>query len=112
MTSTVDISIYQLSLFLILIIIPVGLFKYLQLKLIKELFISVARMIIQLFLIGAYLEFIFKLNNPAVNFLWILMMIAVANFSVIRYYFQCTICNSTWRDGFRKYIKIQCNRIR
>jgi len=84
MTSTVNISVLQLFFFLFLISIPIGLFRYLNLKLTKSLLISIVRMIIQLFFIGAYLEFIFKLNSYVVNFLWIFMMIVVANLSILK----------------------------
>lgn len=35
-------------------------------------------MIIQLFLIGAYLRFLFEWNNPFINFLWVIIMVGVA----------------------------------
>ena len=35
-------------------------------------------MIVQLFLIGMYLKYLFLWNNPWINFLWVIIMIFVA----------------------------------
>ena len=43
--------------------------------------ISTVRMIVQLFLIGIYLKYLFLWNNPFVNLLWVLVMVAVASFT-------------------------------
>ena len=40
--------------------------------------IGTLRMIIQLFLIGMYLKYLFLWNNPFINFLWVVVMIFVA----------------------------------
>lgn len=60
-----------------LLIIPFIIFWYFKIKLGKATLVAVARMSIQLFLVALYLEYIFKLNNPYINILWVLVMIAV-----------------------------------
>ncbi len=43
---------------------------------------SVVRMTVQLSLVGIYLKYVFLFNNVLVNFLWVLVMILVANLLV------------------------------
>ena len=83
--SIYDISGWRLLLFSVIIIIPIFIDRYLDARLLKSTFISLARMAVQLILIGFYLTYVFKLNNIFVNILWILLMIAVANFSVLNH---------------------------
>jgi len=61
-----------------LLIIPLGISYRYHLKLIKNTLISVFRMSIQLFLVGIFLEYIFKLDNPWLNLGWLLLMIFTA----------------------------------
>lgn len=83
MNHTFDIAILRLGAFLLLFIIPLVIFRILNLKLSRKLLISVVRMVIQLFLVAVYLEILFNLNHPLVNGLWILVMIFVANLSIL-----------------------------
>jgi putative ABC transport system permease protein len=78
-----DISYLSLFFCFLLLVIPIGISLYFKVKLIKSTLIAVFRMAIQLALIGLFLEYIFKLNNPMVNILWVLIMIVVASFTVI-----------------------------
>lgn len=66
-----------------LIIIPIIIFYYLKLRLTKKFLISVGRMIVQLLLVGLYLKFIFSLNNILINIGWVLLMLFVANISIL-----------------------------
>lgn len=74
MDSVVDISWLTLGLFSSLLIIPFSISRYYQLKLSKEIAVSVGRMALQLILVGAYLEYLFKLNSLAINVIWIIVM--------------------------------------
>lgn len=76
-----DIPILNLSIFFILLIIPISIDLYLDAKLLKSSLISILRMIGQLIFIGFYLTFLFKFNYPLVNIAWVLIMIGVANYS-------------------------------
>lgn len=78
-----NISWLSLILSLSLLIIPIILSKMYSLGIIKETFISIFRMFIQLFLVGLFLEIIFDKNNPFLTLLWLILMIGVATSSII-----------------------------
>jgi putative ABC transport system permease protein len=78
------ISYLSLAVYLLLLIIPIAIMIYLKLKVIRSLLISILRMILQLALVGLYLEYIFKWDNPLINSLWILVMVVVANQSILK----------------------------
>lgn len=78
-----DISWTNLLLAYILLTIPVFMLYWFQTGLVKQAIISVARMTIQLFLVGLYLEFMFDLNNMWINIAWVIIMISVASFVTI-----------------------------
>ena len=77
--ATIDIDFFSLGIGLLLLLIPVYfLWKY-KTGLLKPILVGASRMIVQLFLIGAYLRFLFEWNNPMVNFLWVVIMVGVAS---------------------------------
>ena len=78
-----DISWIDLSIGYLLIIIPVIAFWYYNTGMIKATLIAVARMTIQLFLVGLYLEYIFNLNSAWLNAGWVLAMVIIASFTVV-----------------------------
>ena len=80
---TIDISIPSLISMYALMLIPLSIFIYLKLNLTKTMLWGMARMTLQLFLVGLYLKYIFQLNNPLISLLWILVMLIVANISVL-----------------------------
>ena len=85
MTSgTFDISFVRLLCYLSLFAIPVFLFIRLRLGLTRNLIISIVRMAVQLWLVSFYLDWLFKWNNPLVNVLWMLVMLTVANITIVR----------------------------
>lgn len=67
-----------------LLSIPLLIVWRLRIKLLQKAAVSAFRMTIQLVLVGLYLKFIFELNNPWVNVGWIIIMIIIANHTVIR----------------------------
>ena len=73
----IDIGIADLLLGFTILFVPLLLFIYYRVRLVGDLFISLARMIVQLFMVGLYLEFIFEMNNPWVNSLWVVLMIVI-----------------------------------
>lgn len=79
-----DISWISMLWGSILISIPIFFLNYYHTGLSKDTFIAVIRMFIQLFFIGFYLKFMFKLNLWWVNVLWALIMIIIASDTVIR----------------------------
>ncbi|MGL1890488.1 MAG: ABC transporter permease [Spirochaetaceae bacterium] len=72
-------------LLLLLLLIPIIIMnRLLKLTFSKELIISVIRMLLQLSFAGLYLQYIFKLNNPVINILYLLLMITIASAHSLR----------------------------
>ena len=63
---TIDIDYGSLGIGLLLMLIPVYFLWHFKTGLLKPVLIGTVRMIIQLFLIGAYLRFLFEWNNPTI----------------------------------------------
>ncbi len=83
MNEAVDLSWFSLVMCAVLLLVPVFIGAYLKLGITQNLLVSTLRMVIQLILIGFFLEFLFKLNNPLINFSWFLVMIFSAMISVV-----------------------------
>jgi ABC-type uncharacterized transport system, permease component len=81
---TLNISITQLLIGLLLIIIPGYILFYYKTGIVKDMFISVARMVVQLFLVGFYLNYLFDWNNVFVNMGWLMVMIYVCAINMIK----------------------------
>jgi putative ABC transport system permease protein len=81
---TLDISVTSLILAFVLLIVPLVINKIYALGLFKTLANSVARMSIQLFLVGIFLKYLFALNNAVINILWLAIMTFIAVYSVLR----------------------------
>ena len=67
-----------------LFLAPLFLFWYYRTGLIGTLLVAIARMTLQLLLVGLYLEFLFRLDHPFVNLLWVLVMLFVASGVIVR----------------------------
>lgn len=78
-----NLSFFSMVMCLLLLAIPLAVMLRFKLGLAKKLLVSTFRMIVQLVLIGIFLQYLFKLNNGWVNVLWFLVMISVATYSVI-----------------------------
>lgn len=81
---TINIDTISLIMGYLLLAIPIVIFALLKIKLIKGSLIAVIRMTVQLFFVGFYLQFVFEINLWWVNLLWVLIMIAIANGTVIK----------------------------
>lgn len=69
--------------YLSLLIIPTLYVNHLlNVQMNKRIIISVTRMIIQLSLVGVYLQYIFDLNNNLLNVIYIIIMMLVASVSI------------------------------
>lgn len=84
MNNIVDIHWINLLFGYLALVIPFLIFSHFKTGLLKASLISVARMSIQLFFVGIYLEFLFRLENNLVNILWALIMIFLATGTIIR----------------------------
>jgi putative ABC transport system permease protein len=94
---TLDIALPQMALLYGLSLLPWLLLWLIGLRLSRDIGISILRMSIQLTLVGIYLKMLFSLNNPWFNGLWILVMLLVADWSILqraglkaRYFFLAT----------------------
>ena len=81
---TLDIELPQMALLYVLCLLPGFLLWLIGLRLSRDIGISILRMSIQLGLVGIYLKMLFDLNHPYLNSLWILMMLLVADISILR----------------------------
>ena len=79
-----DISYIGMGFALGAVLISLAVYRITRVGLEKELLLSVGRMTVQLSLVGAYITLLFELNHPAVNIGYVLLMVAVANYSVLR----------------------------
>lgn len=79
-----EISIINLIIGVALIAIPAYILYYYRTNLGRNLLISTLRMVVQLFLVGFYLKYIFEWNNPYVNTLWLLIMSSICAIELLR----------------------------
>lgn len=80
---TIDISLLRLLIGFLLVLIPVAILYYYRTGIVKSLLISVVRMVLQLFLVGFYLNYLFEWNSIAVNVTWMLLMTGVCAIDLI-----------------------------
>jgi putative ABC transport system permease protein len=81
---TLDVALPQMALLLGLVLVPWLGLGFAGVRLSKDIGIGLLRMVLQLGLIGIYLKTLFTLNNPWLNGLWILVMLTVADLSILR----------------------------
>jgi putative ABC transport system permease protein len=74
-----DISYTNLLIGLLLLAIPVYYLWKFKTGLVRATLVGTARMIVQLFLIGVYLRYLFLWNNPLINMAWVVVMVIVAS---------------------------------
>ncbi|QVK19471.1 ABC transporter permease [Mycoplasmatota bacterium] len=79
-----NITYYSVATLLIFFIIIIIINLRLKLNFSKKMIISIIRMFIQLSLVGLFLEYIFYLDKPYINALYLLLMICVASFTTVR----------------------------
>lgn len=84
MNGAVDISVYKLILAYGILLLPIFWLYYYKTGLIKEVIIAAIRMAVQLSIVAFYFSYIFTLNNPWVNILWVFIMIIVSVFTTIK----------------------------
>jgi len=80
----VDLSIAGMVMAYLLLVIPLGIILWQKVPIAGRVLIAVVRMTVQLLLVGIYLQFVFKLDNAWLNGFWVLVMIGVADVSIIR----------------------------
>ena len=80
---TADIGLFDLAIGFSILAVPLMVFLYYRVRLVKDLFVSVVRMVLQLFLVAVYLEWIFDMNNPWINSLWVVIMIFIGAGTIV-----------------------------
>ncbi|MGJ0428353.1 ABC transporter permease [Methylobacter sp.] len=95
---TLDITLPRMALLYGLCLLPWLLLWLIGLRLSRDIGISILRMTVQLSLVGIYLKALFDINNLWLNGLWILLMLMVADLSILqraglkaRYFFLATL---------------------
>ncbi len=78
-----DLSLAAMLSMYALMLVPLVIFLRLRLGVVRETLVAMARMSIQLVLVGLYLKYIFQLNNLFVSLLWVAVMLVVANLSIL-----------------------------
>lgn len=81
--TTADISYVGLVIGLLLMILPLYFFYVYKVKLMTSTIVATVRMVVQMFLIGIYLKYLFLWNSPWINILWVLIMVFVASFTSV-----------------------------
>lgn len=81
---TVDLSQTRMMLLYGIAVLPWLLLRAAGLRLSRDLWLSVVRMSVQLALVGLYLKYLFAINAPALNVLWIVVMLVVADVTILR----------------------------
>ncbi len=80
----INLTLLQMLALYSLVAVPMGLSLWLKMGILRETLVSLARMTVQLVLVGLYLKVIFDLNSPLMNLVWILAMLLVANGTMLR----------------------------
>lgn len=78
MGTTIDISYWGLGIGMLLLLVPIYFFHRFKTGLVKATLVGALRMVVQLFLIGMYLKYLFLWDNACINFLWVFIMVFVA----------------------------------
>lgn len=78
-----DISTVGLLLGMLLLLIPVWALHYYRTGLVRDTLVGAGRMVLQLFLIAIYLEYLFRIDSAWVNLLWVVVMVVVAVVTVL-----------------------------
>lgn len=78
------IGVWSLAAGYGMLLIPLCILLWVRVPQIGSMLIGAARMTVQLLFVGFYLKVVFALNNPWVNILWILIMIVIADVSIVR----------------------------
>ncbi len=79
-----DISYWQLAAAYGLLLFPLAIFLWHGVPMIGETFAAILRMTAQLLFVGFYLQVVFRWNNPWINTAWMLVMVIVADASIVR----------------------------
>jgi len=84
MNDIVEIGIWQLAAAYLLLAFPLAIMLWYRIPMIGDTVVGLVRMTLQLIFVGLYLQVIFKLNILWLSAAWLLVMITVADVSIVR----------------------------
>ncbi len=84
MNDIVNIGVWHLAAAYLLLAFPFAIMLWYRVPMIGETVVSLVRMTLQLIFVGLYLQVVFKLNNLWLSGAWLLIMITVADVSIVR----------------------------
>jgi len=82
--NTAPINIWGLVIGYGLLIIPFAVLLWAKVPIVGKVAVAAIRMTVQLLFVGLYLQVVFKMDKPWLSGLWVLVMIIVADFSILR----------------------------
>ena len=103
----IDLSLWKMALIIGSAAVPIGLIALLGVRLVRDSFIGIVRMVLQLALVGLYLKFLFDINQWYLTGLWMLVMVLVANFTILR---QAGLVTES-RDGRRRLYRLRAEAL-
>ncbi len=80
----VDIGNWQLAAAYLLLAFPLAIMLWYRIPMVGQTALALVRMTVQLIFVGLYLQVIFELNIIWLNAAWLLIMVTVADVSIIR----------------------------
>lgn len=83
MNEVLDIDYLSLFIGYTFLVIPIYILWYYKTGLVKDSLIAIARMTVQLLLVGIYLEYLFKIDNKLLNAFWVLLMTFIGTYTII-----------------------------
>ncbi len=75
-------SLLALAIFASILLLPISLFSFWRVALVRSLLAAASRMSFQLILVGFYLQTLFDWHAYWINALWFLVMVSVAAYSI------------------------------
>ncbi len=87
-----DIGHAGLAACYLLLLLPLGAMLWLKIPLVGQTVVAVVRMTVQLLLVGFYLQFLFARDDWRLTALWLVVMIGVADVSILRGTRLCVRC--------------------
>lgn len=84
MNQVVEIGVGHLAAAYLLLAFPLAIMLWYRIPMIGETVVSVVRMTLQLIFVGLYLQVVFRLNNLWLTAAWLLVMVTVADVSIVR----------------------------
>ncbi|NQU40400.1 MAG: ABC transporter permease [Lentisphaerae bacterium] len=85
MSAAIDITWLGMAAAYLLVLISFAILLWQQVPILGQLGMAVVRMSVQLLFVGVYLQYVFDLNNIWLNCAWVLIMITVADVSILHH---------------------------